>query len=132
MAEELQRIDNRTDLWVNNKCDKFDYLTAAFCGGMAGLIDVIFVQSPDSSKLVELGDKASDRFVERAAKFFYKHDKRTTNKPRKPPEGLAQCIDYLEQAFPVPYDARYAKDLKDSDGLLKGMTSKNHHLKNPF
>ena len=50
MAEELQRIDNRTDLWVNNKCDKFDYLTAAFCGGMAGLIDVIFVQSPDSSK----------------------------------------------------------------------------------
>ena len=24
-------------------CDKYDYLAAAFCGGMAGLIDILFV-----------------------------------------------------------------------------------------
>ncbi len=111
------------------KCDALGYTAAAFCGGMAGLIDVIFVGAPGDSKLQSVGDKAMDSFVERAAKFFYNNDKRQKGKPKHAPDTLEKCISYLEQAFPVPYDARYAKDLNVADGVLSDMTSKNHHLK---
>ena len=37
--------------WEHAKCDKYDYLIAAFCGGAAGLIDVFFVGDPMSSML---------------------------------------------------------------------------------
>ena len=111
------------------KCDATDYMTAAFCGGIAGLVDVIFVGAPGDSKLQPVGDKAMDSFVERAAQFFYKHDKRDKGKPKKAPDTLEKCISYLEQAFPVPYDARFARDLDVADGVLPDMNPTNHHLK---
>lgn len=136
--------DNETAV-KNNKCDKYDYIAAACCGWLAGIIDVIFVRDPSSSKLVgtppssrlvgkqssgKLGvvDRAADGFVKKAAQFFWKHDKRTEGKSKKMPETLSQSISYLEQAFPVNYDARYASDLNVDGGVLTGMTSKNHHL----
>lgn len=111
------------------KCDKTDYMTAAFCGGGAGLIDVIFVGAPGESKLQAVGDQTMDAFVQRAAQFFFKHDKREKGKPKEMPDTLERCISYLEQAFPVSYDARYAKDLNVADGVLSDMSPKNHHLK---
>ena len=35
--------------WSNSRCDRYDYLLAAFCGGMAGLIDVFCGRSPYQS-----------------------------------------------------------------------------------
>lgn len=29
--------------WSKAKCDKYDYMIAAFCGGAAGLMDVFLV-----------------------------------------------------------------------------------------
>lgn len=114
--------------WSNAKCDKYDYIIAAFCGGIAGLIDVFFVGDPLSSILGKNVDKAADGFVKKAAQFFWKNDQRTSGKSRKMPDSLEQCISYLEQAFPVKYDARYAKDLDVEEGVLKGMSTRNHHL----
>ena len=124
--------------WINAKCDKYDYLAAAACGGLAGLVDIIFVKvfvkdsdtSKDlpTSKLTKFSDKMADKFVMKAAEVFYAKDTRTTGRPKKCPQTLEQCISYLEQAFPVNYDARYAKDLKVKEGVLNGMNSKNHHL----
>lgn len=113
----------------NVKCDRTDYLTAAFCGGIAGLVDVIFIGAPGESKLQTVGDQAMDVFVQRAAQVFYKHDKREKGKPKKMPDTLEKSIGYLEQAFPVPYDARYANDLVVADEVLADMAPKNHHLK---
>ena len=114
--------------WAHAKCDKYDYMIAAFCGGAAGLIDVFFVGDPLSSVLGKSADHATDGFVKKAAHFFWKQDPRTTGKMKKKPETLEQCISYLEQAFPVCYDARYAKDLLAEDGVLSGMRPLNHHL----
>lgn len=114
--------------WNNAKCDKYDYMIAAFCGGIAGLVDVFFVGDPLNSVLGKNVDKAADGFVKKAAQFFWKNDQRTTGKSKKMPESLEQCISYLEQAFPVNYDARYAKDLDVEEGVLKGMRPGNHHL----
>ena len=32
--------------WSNAKCDKYDYMIAAFCGLTAGIIDALFVGTP--------------------------------------------------------------------------------------
>ncbi|WP_051656817.1 hypothetical protein [Butyrivibrio sp. AE3004] len=96
------------DEWATAKCDKYDYLIAAFCGGTAGLVDVFFVGDPLTSVLGNSVDKVADGFVKKAAQLFWTQDKRTKGKPKKMPESLVQCISYLEQAFPVNYDARYA------------------------
>ncbi len=114
--------------WERAKCDKYDYLIAAFCGGAAGLIDVFFVGAPLTSMLGDQTDRATDKLVQKAAQFFWKNDKRTLGKNKRMPETLEQCISYLEQAFPVNYDARYAKDLLVEEGILSGMRPLNHHL----
>ena len=114
-------------------CDKYDYMIAASCGIMAGLVDAFFVGMP-GKKVGELSvlqakvDQGADQLVIKAAQGFYKFDKRTSGKPKKMPESLQKCISYLEQAFPVTYDARYAKDLIADEGVLSNMSSSNHHL----
>ena len=125
--EWLLPVDTKAD-WRNDKCDKYDYLIAAFCGGIAGVIDVLFVASPVDGLLVKQVDKAADQLVIRSAQLFWKGDKRAAGKMRRMPETLEQAISYLEQAFPVGYNARYAKDLRVQPGTLEGMTSRNHHL----
>ncbi len=110
------------------KCDKYDYMIAASCGVLAGLVDVFFVGAPGQSVLQGTVDKGADELVKKAAQAFYKFDSRTAGRPKHAPQSLEQCISYLEQAFPVPYDARYAKDLMVGEGVLDGMWSGNHHL----
>ena len=116
------------DEWKNAKCDKYDFMIAAFCGGVAGLIDVFFVGDPLTSKLGKSVDKTADELVKKAAQQFWKNDKRISGKPKKMPQSLEQCIGYLEQSFPVNYDARYAKDLYHEEGVLSSMSPRNHHL----
>lgn len=123
----MDRLDNKLALIRTEKCDKYDYLISAFCGLTAGLIDVFFVGAPGGGKLSVAADKVADNFVINAAQLFWKFDTRDCRR-KSCPESLTQCISYLEQAFPVPYDARYAKDLDVSNSELSGMTPKNHHL----
>lgn len=125
---QIAPINVVDDDWLKAKCDKYDYMIAAFCGGIAGLVDVFFVGDPLTSVLGKQVDKVADGFVQKAARFFWENDQRTTGKSKKMPQSLEQCISYLEQAFPVNYDARYAKDLVVKDGVLNGMRPLNHHL----
>lgn len=114
--------------WEFTKCDKYDYMIATFSGGIAGLIDVFFIGDPLTSVLGKSVDKVADSLVKKAAQFFWNNDKRSTGKSKTKPQTLEQCISYLEQAFPVDYDARYASDLNVVDGVLSGMRPSNHHL----
>ena len=115
--------------WQNAKMDKTDFLIATACGGVAGLIDVLFVGSPLTSKIGGSMDKVADGLVKNVAKLFWKNDKRGVSiTGKKAPETLSQCISYLERAFPVNYDARYAKDLLVKQGVLEHMNPSNHHL----
>lgn len=140
-------------------CDKLDYGLAAFSGLICGLIDVFFVGgNPAESKLGNWTDAQTDKFVENVAHKFWRADekKRTSiiemckakgisANDRKfllkeegipydyaitnPPEGIQNCIQYLEKKFGINYDARYASDLIDSGDILKDMYPKNHHIK---
>lgn len=108
--------------------DTQDYILATSCGVISGLIDAIFVGNPNNSILLNATDKLADQFVIKAAQFFWKNDKRTVGKQKKMPTELSNSIGYLERAFQVTYDARYASDLNVSGDALKHMSSSNHHL----
>ena len=129
-AEIAERI--RSDYTMQKShCDKYDYLIAAFCGLVAGLIDSFFVGMPKESKLGKWTDTEVDKFVENITQVMWKLDKRTTahGKSKKMPDSLNKCISYLEQRFQVNYDARNAADLNVEDEVLSDMRPINHHLK---
>ena len=123
-SENQQTANESVDI----KLDKYDYMIAGFCGAAAGLIDAFFVKNPEFSLLGKQTDKVQDGVVIKTSQLFWQFDTRQKGKPKKRPETLVQCISYLEQAFPVTYDARYAKDLNVAEGVLKGMAPRNHHL----
>lgn len=116
--------------WSKDKCDKYDYMIAAFCGLSAGIVDALFVGAPGQGKLGKLTDKGVDNFVQKVANMLWKGDGRSSieGKPKHAPDTLEKAISYLEQSFPVNYDARYAPDLMNTNGALSSMTPKNHHL----
>lgn len=83
-----------------------------------------FVGKPGESKLQEWTDKTTEQLIMNVSK-------RLGWKPsNKQKENPASAIGFLERNFPVPYDARYDKDLGITDETKStGMTSSNHHLK---
>jgi len=99
-------------------CDKYDYMIAAFCGVVAGVIDVFFVGMPGNSKLGNWTDKKVDEFIVNIARI----------KKRSPFIGenkVADAISYLESKYKVNYDQNTGK----AAGELLGMSTRNHHIK---
>lgn len=106
------------------KLDALDWAVSAVSGVICGLIDVFFVGKPGESKLQELSDKTTDKLVMNIAHLL------GWEPSEKQKENPASAIGFLERKFPVPYDARYDKDLGITDKVnTTGMTSSNHHLK---
>lgn len=124
-AEE--RLEYKISAVKGEKCDRYDYLIAAFCGLSAGLIDAFFVGKPGASMLGQAADYSADKLVENISRVCWNADSRP-NRPHNPPQSLDSCIRYMENAFPVSYDARYASDLKLPAGVLEHMGPTNHHL----
>lgn len=137
-------------------CDKYDYIIAAFCGVVCGLIDSFFVGMPGQSKLGGWTDNQADKFVSKISTGLWKKDagkrdqilnifkeKKITKDQRdkmlkdagipynqnlkQQPETLQQCIQYLEKKFGVNYDASSAAFV-EGEGLLGGMRPLNHHI----
>ena len=60
-------------------CDKYDYMIAAFCGAVCGIIDSFFVKMPssikeDNSALAKWTDKQADNFIEHLSKGLWNKD----------------------------------------------------------
>ena len=103
----------------DDKCDKYDYLIAAACGAVGGLMDIFLVGAPGDSVL----GKWSDSQVDNAVKGFAKL---TGWNPRPGKENsIASAIGHLEKKFPVNYDQRHTADV----GGSFSMSAKDHHFK---
>lgn len=100
-------------------CDKYDYMIAAFCGVVAGLIDSFFVGMPDQSKLGNWTNEQTDKFVEKIAKL---HGWQSTDGSEN---NIANAIHWLEEKYKVSYDQGTGKAAND----LLGMSLSNHHIK---
>ena len=101
-------IRNEKDLkpdFYHDKCDKYDYLIAAGCGAIAGVIDMFLVGSPADSKLQGWTDAQVDKTVMTFAKTC-------GWSPRAGKENsVTSAIGFLEKKFPVNYDQRHSGDV---------------------
>ena len=101
-----------------DKCDKYDYLIAAGCGVIGGVIDIFLVGSPKDSVIGRWTDDQVDSTVKSFAKFVgWSPSKEKEN-------SIASAIGYLEKKFRINYDQRHTVDV---DGVFN-MTTKNHHM----
>ena len=54
---EYEKLDSKLILVEGDSCDKSDYLIAAFCGLVAGVVDALFVGKPN------LGQNSSNSII---------------------------------------------------------------------
>lgn len=102
--------------WEN---DKYDYFIAVFCGAIAGLVDVVFVNRSGVGKLGLYTDAATDEMVKKVAKMVGWD-------PRVGKENdIGSAISFLERKFKVNYDNSSTKSV----GGKFQMSTKNHHYK---
>lgn len=114
----LQVVDRNVD-WSKDKCDKYDYLIAVFCGATAGFVDAFFVGAPGKSVLGNFTDAATDEMVKKFAKML-------GWSPRAGNENnVGSAIGFLEKMFPVNYENSTTKSV---NGMFP-MSAKNHHYK---
>lgn len=119
MLIPLDRSTDITPLRYNDTCDKYDYLTAAGCGVLAGIIDIFAVGSPNDSVIGGWTDAQVDDCVMRFSKMV-------GWKPKAGKENsIASAIGFLERNFRINYDQRHSADVGD----LFNMSTKNHHMK---
>lgn len=112
------RIKNDYSMKKAN-CDKYDYMIAAFCGVVAGIIDSFFVGMPGKSKLGNWTDMQTDKWVIKIAKM-------SGYKPSKDDENnTANAIAFFERRYKVNYDQATGKAAAN----LLGMKMSNHHIK---
>ena len=111
-------LSNNTDssvLRYRDKCDKYDYLIAASCGVISGLVDAFLVGSPGQSVFGNWTDAQIDKCVMNFAKMNGWADNGNS----------ASAIGFLENKFRVNYDQRHSGDV----GGMFNMSAKNHHMK---
>lgn len=106
--------------WTDAKCDKYDYLIAAFCGMSSGLIDIFFVGVPGpQSAIGNWTDDQADNLVKKFAEMS------GWNPREEKKDSIASAIGFLEKKFPVNYDQ--ANTTAAGGALQMGTT--NHHYK---
>jgi len=116
-SDILQRIE--TDFEERCDCDRWDYVIAASCGALAGLVDAFLVGVPGDSRLGGLSDKAAGQVVERFAKVL------GWKGPKGGADPTRSAIGFLERKFRINYDQRHGGDV----GGLFEMSASNHHIK---
>lgn len=105
--------------WTKEKCDKYDYMLAAFSGVSAGFIDIFLVGAPREGALGDWSDTQVDNMV-------MKFSKMTGWNPKVGKENnISSAIGFLEKKFPVNYDQANGAAV----GGAFNMGAKNHHFK---
>ncbi|MBL0457030.1 hypothetical protein JD499_07395 [Aeromonas enteropelogenes] len=120
---ELERRIKDEFTIQNAQCDKYDYLIAGTCGVIGGLIDVFFVGMPGEGKLTKVADSAVDSAVEKFASAC------GWQGVKEGGDSTKSAIGYLERNFKVNYDQATTFGNNGTDGAVKNLSPKNHHLK---
>lgn len=105
---QLEKYDKKIDR-LTNQADKVDYIIAASCGLLTGLIDAFFIGDAEHGR--ELGSKPVNSFVE----HFARKNGYAGN------GGLAGSINFLESKFKSPTD-----NIWSGKGLR--ISTYSHHL----
>lgn len=113
----VSNADNRK-LFYNDKCDKYDYLTAVACGAIGGVVDIFLVGAPKDSILGEWTDDQTNKVVITFAR-------KLGWKPKVANESdVKSAIGFLERKFKVNYDQRKPEDVDEAFIIAPG----THHM----
>lgn len=99
-------------------CDKTDYILAATCGALCGVIDVFYVGKPGKSPLGDITDEWFKKCTRNFAKLNGWDGKKNPS--------TESAIRFLEKKFEVPYDQRGAGD---AGSIIFDLNPGNHHFK---
>ena len=81
---------NKRALLREDKCDKYDYLSAVACGAVGGLVDIFLVGTPGDSVLGKWTDSQVDNAVKGFAKLV------GWNPSQAQTGNVASAIGFLE------------------------------------
>ncbi|MDO5361024.1 MAG: hypothetical protein Q4F03_00055 [Eubacteriales bacterium] len=109
---------NRMLLQKEDKCDKYDYITAVVCGTIGGMIDIFLVGAPGESILGNWTDQQVDKTVMAFAR------KMGWNPKEKSINNVNSAIGFLERNAKVNYDQRKTGDVGD----LFTIAPNTHHM----
>lgn len=101
------------------QCDNYDYMIAATCGLLGGLIDIFCVGSPTTGILTQWSDDAVDGAICGFARLC------GWNGHSRSADETASAIGFLERMFPVNYDQRFGSET----GGIVDLRPADHHLK---
>lgn len=107
-----ETFDSIKDLKAN--CDKLDYILAASCGALCGVIDIFLIGKPRESYLGDITDKW---FAARTMDFA-----KLCHPNKKNFDSLKSALGFLEGKFEVPYD-------QISLGGIGRLSATSHHFK---
>lgn len=120
---ELQELEEKlgesteTLKKLTPECDKTDYILAATCGAICGVIDIFMVGKPEESTIGDMTDKwFANRTTDFAKMCGFDGDE----------TSLSSAIRFLEKKFKVPYDQSVGGDIFKE---LLNLTPNNHHFK---
>lgn len=119
---ELNFLKKENDIqsdFHHDKCDKYDYLIAAGCGAVAGLIDIFLIGAPTDSIIQPWTDNQINKVVMQFAKLNGWNPRESNS------NNIKSAIGFLERNFPVNYDQKHSGDI---DNLFY-MSARNHHMK---
>ena len=128
---EFEKMVKEDFTYQKAQCDKYDYMLAATCGALSGIIDICFVSFKlnttgpknninvvDTSPMTKSADKIVDKAVTNFAKLMgWEGSKDGSDK-------LSSAIGFLERKYKINYDHRHTADV---DSLFQ-MNTKNHHI----
>ena len=97
---------------LTNHCDGLDYITAALCGVVAGIIDSIYVGAWDFKSAKAKANADINKEIEAFARKCGYED---TGK------GLKGAVEFLEKKFPMPGDNAWKFE-------GSGISAASHHL----
>lgn len=117
-ALEEQLTENTESLKkLTPECDKTDYILAATCGAVCGVMDIFLVGKPGESPIGEMTDKwFANRTIDFAKMCGFNGDE----------TSLSSAIRFLEKKFKVPYDQSVGGGIFKE---LLNLTPDNHHFK---
>lgn len=109
--------ENR-ELFYDDNCDKYDYLTAVACGAIGGVVDIFLVGAPGDSVLGKWTDAQTDKAVIAFAKKMGWEPKAGNA------DNANSAIGFLERRFKVNYDQRKPGDVDNLFDIAPG----THHM----
>ena len=121
--KDLQALEERlsesseTLKKLTSECDKTDYILAASCGAICGVMDIFLVDKPKDSQSGEITDKwFADRTTYFAKMCGFNGDE----------SSPTSAIRFLEKKFKIPYDQSVGR--MESKEIFN-ITPNNHHFK---